>query len=64
MTQIEFDPKNKKIYISDEFEIEVIYSHWKRWMLTSDNMKYLPAFEVKGDSIDLINDWEIVQNNT
>lgn len=57
-----FDADTKQITVSKKVTAEDIYSSWKRWVLESDNMKYLPAFEViENEEIyyKLTNNWRL-----
>ena len=56
---ISFDPKLKEIRsnTNDEF---IIYSEWKRWVLTDTNSMYLAAFDLSNDKPILINNWKLI----
>lgn len=46
-----FDGPNKLIILDNgttSITVQSVYSDWKKWMLLSDNAKYLPAFSVIG----------------
>lgn len=46
---IQFDPANKRIILDSTYvQVEDVYSRWKEWAKTEDNLKYLPAFSVVG----------------
>lgn len=52
-----FDPATLRIILSSgtvAVDVRDMYSRWKEWARTSDNLKYLPAFSATGgDPIDL-----------
>ncbi len=61
---INFNGEKKVINIVDETTIDVtdIYSSWKRWVISDNNLKYKPAFNVinNGGQIYVINnEWTI-----
>lgn len=46
-----FDGASRRIILSSgvtALDVKDCYSRWKEWVATSDNSKYLPAFEVVG----------------
>lgn len=46
---IQFDPANKRIILDTTYvTVEDVYSRWKEWARTGDNLKWLPAFSVVG----------------
>lgn len=62
---IHFNGNDKIIEIKCDgiINIEEIYSSWKKWALSDDNLKYLQAFYVINSNkqcYTLINDWIIV----
>ena len=56
---IKFNPIKKEI-LSDTEDISVIYSEWKRWVLTGNNSMFFPAFENIEGEIKLNEDWSLV----
>lgn len=68
---ITFDPTNKRIVLDSAYaDTRDVYSQWKRWVSTNDNLKYEQAFRtVGGDSLSastsippylfLMNGWKI-----
>ena len=73
MSQAVFDGTTYTIRCLDEIDelnVKELYSEWKRWIMESDNSKYLPAFHVVGGESTisdgviepyffLINNWKI-----
>jgi len=63
MVIINGDLKTIDISGINEISIENIYSVWKRWAITGNNMKYIQAFHVETKDVDLyilVNDWKII----
>jgi hypothetical protein len=68
---ITFDPTTNRIVLDSAYaSASDVYSQWKRWVATNDNLKYLPAFRsVGGDPLSadtsvpvylfLMNGWKI-----
>jgi|TARA_S200002703_G_C3762250_1_gene234630 hypothetical protein len=61
---ISFDGTKKIIKVTDTHTIQItdIYSSWKRWVISDNNLKYKPAFNVinNEEQIYVINDeWKI-----
>lgn len=50
---VTFDPINKRIILDSSYvDTSELYSRWKEWVQTGDNLKYLPAFSsVGGDPL-------------
>jgi hypothetical protein len=58
---LRFDGINKTIVSQVEtISLLDIYSQWKRWVLQSDNAKFLPAFSYNSNKIELMNGWVIL----
>lgn len=69
----QFDGANKRIYVQSgtlSFVATDLYSEWKRWIIQSDNIKYIQAMRsIGGDAlsqtkfiapyIELMNEWKI-----
>lgn len=77
--KVTFDGENRQIIVNDgELDIDVqvdLYSDWKEWAATRDNLKYLPAMRsVGGDptvggaflgaTFFTINNWQIVLSDS
>lgn len=59
-SEIKFDGQNKIIYISNnDYDMEELYSAWKRWVLSGSGAPYLQAFQMTSNDIIIINGWTI-----
>jgi hypothetical protein len=58
-TNISFHPDEKIIKTNTE-DLFIIYSEWKRWVLTGMNAMYFAAFEFVDGKPNLINDWKLI----
>ena len=66
ITQENGNEKIIEIQNLDIIDIEEIYSSWKRWALSNNNLKYLQAFYVINSDkpiYTLINDWKVMGIN-